>query len=425
MKVLLLGNGGREHALGWAIRRERPDTEVAFLPGNGGTAALGRNVPIALGDHDAILAFAREFEPAFTLVGPEAPLVGGLVDAFSAAGLPIFGPTQRAAAIEGSKIFSKSLLRTHGIPTAAFEVFSDPNEARRYLRSSLFPQVVKADGLAAGKGVLIVHGPEEGERAIEELMESRRFGGAGERILIESFLDGEEVSALALCRGEEFVLLPLARDYKRAFDDDQGPNTGGMGAVSPHPANSASLREAIGREVLQPTLHAMAREGRPFHGLLYAGIMLVHGRPQVLEFNCRFGDPETEAVLALLDGGFVDALQAIATGNGTLAAPKTLDAHATTVILASEGYPGDYRTGLAIRGLEKAAALPETFVFHAGTSASDGKTLSAGGRVLAVTGRGPDPRAARSRAYDAASAIEFEGKSYRRDIGRFEAHPAR
>ena len=430
MKVLLIGSGAREHALGWAILQAVPDAHLIFAPGNAGTAALGRNVALGVDDLDRLVSFAEEERPAFTLVGPEGPLVAGIVDRFRARQLPIFGPTQRAAEIEGSKVFTKDLLRASGVATAAFEVFHDGEDARRYLSRAMFPQVIKVDGLAAGKGVYIARTLAEAEAAIHEIASEKRHGAAGDRIVVEAFLEGEEVSAFALCRGEEMRLLPFSRDYKRVGDGDTGPNTGGMGAIAPHPLSMlddearSRFRERVEREVFAPVLHAMTAHHRAFHGLLYAGLMVVDGRPLVLEFNCRFGDPETEAVVTLLGEGFVDAFLAIATGEGPLPeiAPwrgeRGVEGFAATVVLAAEGYPNEYRKGLPIQGLDRAASLPETFVFHAGTRAEGKNTLSAGGRVLAVTARAEDPRTALSRAYDGASVIQFDGAFYRRDIGR-------
>ncbi len=447
MKVLILGSGAREHALGWGLRADRPDAELLFAPGNGGTHLLGRNVVVPLDDLPALVELARREAPAFTLVGPEQPLALGVVDAFRAAGLPIFGPTRRAAEIEASKVFSKALMRECGVPTAAFETFVEPEAAIAHLRRSMFPQVVKADGLAQGKGVYIIRGAEQGEAAIREILSARRFGSAGEQIVIESFLDGEEVSAFALVRGEEFRIVALARDHKRLLDHDAGPNTGGMGAVAPHPLDTPALRRAIAAEVFAPTLRALTRAGRPFQGLLYAGLMLVDGRPYALEYNCRFGDPETQAIVPLFGSGLAAALLAVATGDGDLptielwrepsrprqphqdlssilaehsTATSETSAHsayAATVVLASAGYPDDPRLGFPIRGLEAAAEIPETFIFHGGTRLEGGKLLTSGGRVLSVTGRGATPKMALSRAYDAVSLIDFEGKQHRRDIG--------
>ena len=418
MKILILGSGGREHALGWALKRERPDLSLLFCPGNGGTARLGRNLSCALDDQAGLASLARAERIDLTLVGPEAPLVAGLVDHFASLGLPIFGPTARAAAIEGSKLFAKRLLREHGIPTAEFQAFSEPRGALEAATRGDYPKVIKADGLAAGKGVVIAQTREEAAQAIAEMMERRALGAAGAEIVIERFLEGEEVSAFAIARDEEFRLLPLAQDHKRIGEGDTGPNTGGMGAYAPYLRDDPALRRRIEEEVLAPTLRALARAGRPFRGLLYAGLMVREGRPMVLEFNCRFGDPETQAVMPLLGAGFLDALQAVAAGMGPLPAVQVRAGDAAaTVVLASAGYPGAYRTGHRIEGAEHVEELPETFLFHAGTRAEGGEVFTSGGRVMAVTGRGPNLKEALRRAYAGCSLVRFEGKTLRRDIG--------
>lgn len=427
MKVLILGSGGREHALGWAIRQEDPASEILFCPGNGGTGdgppdraleALGRNVEVSLEDLTGLVDLASRERVDFTLVGPEAPLVAGVVDRFQSAGLPVFGPSARAARIEGSKVFAKTLMRDNGVPTPHFEVFGSARQAAAHAAHGMFPKVIKVDGLAAGKGVAIVRTQEEAAAAVREMMEDRRFGSAADQLLVEDFIEGEEVSAFALARGEEFRLLPLAQDHKRIGEGDTGPNTGGMGAYAPFPRATVELRRAIEDEVFAPVLRALARADRPFRGLLYAGLMIVHGRPMVLEFNCRFGDPETQAIAPLFGDGFVEALRAIATGTGTLPDVSVRPEAAATVVLASAGYPGSYRTGAPIVGLDRAEELPETFVFHAGTRWEDRRLVTSGGRVLAVTGRGPDLKDALRRAYEGCSVIEYEGKTLRRDIGR-------
>ncbi len=456
MKVLILGSGGREHALGFAVRAADPKAGILFCPGNGGTDALGRNLAIGLDDMDGLIHLARSAAVDFTLVGPEAPLVAGVVDRFAAAGLPIFGPSARAALIEGSKVFAKTLMRENGVPTPAFDTFASPAEAHRAATRGMFPKVIKADGLAAGKGVVIARTRAEAEAAIEAMMEQHRFGAAGNQVLIETFAEGEEASAFALARDEEFRLLPLAQDHKRLGDGDSGPNTGGMGSYAPYARSTSELIRAIREEVFQPVLHALVKAGRPFRGLLYAGLVVAHGRPSVLEFNCRFGDPETQALAPLLGEGFLEALAAIATGRGELpevrpvrsasAEPLTSTGagggqpaqpapsggpsaaggagsapqpglSAATVVLASEGYPESYRTDFPISGIERAEELPETFVFHAGTRHDGKRVVTSGGRVLAVTGRGPTLKDAIRRAYEGCSVIEFEGKTFRRDIG--------
>ncbi len=436
MRILVLGSGGREHALGWAFRRDNPAAELLFLPGNGGTSDIGRNLPGNPADLASLVSIAREERASLTVVGPEAPLVAGVVDRFRAEKMPIFGPTAEAARLEGSKVFAKTLLRDNGIPTPGFDVCSDPATALKKATTGAFPKVLKADGLAAGKGVLIVRDPREAEAGIRALMESQEFGAAGETVLIEEFASGEEVSCFAIARGEEYCLLPLSQDHKRIGEGDTGPNTGGMGAYAPYSRSTPGLLDRIGKTIISPVLKAMVARGTPFEGLLYAGIIMVDGEPQVLEFNCRFGDPETQAVLPLVgtgmpDGGLLDAVTAVAEGRGALprlgAMPVAGESVATlagvscaasaVVVLASAGYPGAYETGKEIRGLEEAEGVPGAMVFHAGTRREEDRLLTSGGRVLGVTGVGPTLRSALDAAYAACDRIEFEGKVLRRDIG--------
>ena len=423
MKVLLLGSGGREHALGWAIREARPQAKLCFLPGNGGTHQLGENLAGDASDPAQVVERARDFGPDLTVIGPEAPLVAGVSDQLRAGGFAVFGPSAAAAEIEGSKVFAKTLMRNAGVPTAAFEVYDDPVKARAAATSGLYPKVIKADGLAAGKGVFIARTRAEADAAVTALMEDDAFGQAGRQILIEAFLEGEEVSAFAIARDDTFTLLPLSQDHKRIGEGDTGPNTGGMGAYAPFPGTTPELMKTIENDVIEPVLRAMRDAGRPFRGLLYAGLMMVHGRPQVLEFNCRFGDPESQALMPLLGDGFVEALESASMGSGPVpevALRTGADGHplcAAGVVLASNGYPGSYRTGFDIEGLETAAGLPETWVFHAGTRVDRNRVVTSGGRVLAVVGRGANLRAALGRAYEGASSIEFEGMYYRKDIG--------
>ncbi len=419
MKVLIVGSGGREHALGWAIRRDQGDAEILFCPGNAGTARLGRNAAGSPADLGSMVNLARDERVDLVVIGPEAPLAAGLADLLAAAGVPVFGPSARAAAIEGSKVFAKTLMREQGIPTPAFESFADPAEALAAATRGPFPIVIKADGLAAGKGVVVAPDRAAAEQAVYTLMEARALGAAGARILVESFAEGEEVSVFAIVRGEEFRLLPFSQDHKRIGDGDQGPNTGGMGAYAPFAGASAALQRTVAKEIFVPVLAALTRSGRPFQGLLYAGLMLVEGRPQVLEFNCRFGDPESQAVLPLLGPGLLAALHAAATGEGPIPQiePRRADESAATVVLASAGYPGEYRTGFPIEGLARAEAIEGVQVFHAGTRAQDDRIETAGGRVLAVTGCGRGLADALRRAYAGVAEIGFEGKTYRRDIG--------
>jgi len=424
MKVLILGGGGREHALAWALGRQDPGGEIVVAPGNGGTGTAHRNVPVRADDPAQVLELARREAPDLVVIGPEAPLVAGVGDRLEDAGYAVFGPSARAAEIEGSKVFAKELMQSYGVPTAAFEVYGDESVAIEAVQKGLFPKVVKADGLAAGKGAIVVETPTEGAAAVHLLMGSETFGLAGRRIVIESFLRGEETSAFAICRDEEFLLLPLSQDHKRIGEGDSGPNTGGMGAYAPYPRTSPELLARIREDVLTPTLRALAEKGRPFRGLLYAGLMIDQGRPSVVEFNCRFGDPETQALAPLFGADFPAALRWSATGEGDprtleagIVAPSTEAAASATVVLASSGYPGPYRTGDTIDGIEAAERLPETWVFHAGTQLRGDHWSTSGGRVLAVTGRGADLRTAIGRAYEGASLVQFEGKVFRRDIG--------
>jgi len=419
MRVMVLGGGGREHALGWKILQERPEATLFFLPGNGGTGAIGTNLPGRESDPDDVSRLAREYAVDWVIVGPEAPLVAGVSDRLAADGIPVFGPSSRAAEIEGSKVFSKTLLRDHGVSTPAFEIFSELEPARAAVQEGAFPKVIKADGLAAGKGVIIAETATEGLSAVESILSDRAFGSAGSQILIESFVRGDEISAFAIVRDEEFVLLPLSQDHKRIGEGDTGPNTGGMGAYAPYPGTTPALLETIRKDVFQPTLRAMVEVGRPFRGLLYAGLILAEGRPWVLEFNCRFGDPETQAVVRLSDG-WVDAMLAVAEGKGPLITPVPADrgrSAAATVVLASSGYPGSYETGCEISGLEDADSLPDVEVFHAGTHRTDSRVQTSGGRVLAVSATGAELQSALDRAYEAVALIDFEGKTWRRDIG--------
>ena len=433
MKVVILGGGGREHALAWAVQRHNADWKVVVAPGNGGTDGPFRNLPVAADDPNAVLELARAESPDLVVIGPEAPLVAGVGDRLVDEGYAVFGPSARAAEIEGSKVFAKELMHSHGIPTAAFDVYSMEAAALAAVRKGLFPKVVKADGLAAGKGAIVVETPSEGEEAVRLLM-GGKFGAAGKQIVIESFLQGEEASAFAICRDDQFLLLPLSQDHKRIGEGDTGPNTGGMGAYTPYPRTTPELLTRIRESVIAPTLRALAEAGRPFRGLLYAGLMIDAGVPSVVEFNCRFGDPETQALAPLFGPGFADALYWSATGEGDVAELErsVLDGGAggetgtgsssgntasATVVLASAGYPGAYDTGARIEGLRRAAELPDTVVFHAGTKRQGDALVTSGGRVLAVTGTGPDLRSALGRAYEGVSTIEFEGKTFRRDIG--------
>jgi phosphoribosylamine--glycine ligase len=420
MKVLITGSGGREHALAWALAKAPGKARVFGMPGNPGIAELGTTLAGDPGDPRQVLDAVREKGIDLVVIGPEAPLVGGVADALLAAGVRVFGPTAQAAAIEGSKVFAKELMRTYEIPTASFAIVDDPATARDMLGRISYPHVLKADGLAAGKGALIVENREQGEAAVEALMVAKQFGDAGSQVVFEEYMEGEEMSVFAVACGERYQLLPSSQDYKRALDGDRGLNTGGMGAYAPVVTWSAALEARVRAEIIEPTLHAMAREGRPYAGLLYAGLMITDGRPRVVEFNCRFGDPESQIVLPILTGDLLELLwEAADPAGGQRALPQSCGHDGRTavcVVLASGGYPGKVETGHAITGIEKARALPGALVFHAGT-ARDGEALvTKGGRVLNVIGMDAGLPEARQRAYDAAAVIEFEGAFCRRDI---------
>ena len=417
MKVLVVGSGGREHALAWAIRRSPRLDTIWIAPGNAGTPGVGENVDIAATDIEALVSFARDRRADLTVVGPEAPLMAGIVDRFRAAKLSCYGPTAAAARLEGSKAFAKDFMRRHGIPTAAFATFDDAPRARAFARSLNAPVVVKADGLAAGKGVVIAADHEEADRAIDEMLLEGRFGEAGKSVVVEEFLRGEEVSVHAVCAGGRALLLPSAQDHKRAYDDDAGPNTGGMGAVAPVPWMDHVALARVEKEIVRPVLDGMAADGTPFTGTLYAGIMWTDAGPKVLEFNARFGDPETQALMPLLvEGDVCELLDAAAKGRLPTRLPSS-GRCAATVVVASKGYPESVQTGVEVHGLD-AIDDENVFVFHAGTRALDGRVVTAGGRVLGVTGWAPTLGEALARVYRATAKIRIDGAFYRRDIGR-------
>ncbi len=422
MRVLLVGGGGREHALAASLARS-PSLEALYAaPGNPGIAALGECVDIQADDAVALLDFAEGNEIDLTVVGPEQPLVDGIVDTFRAAGRRIFGPTRAAARLEGSKSFMKELCRRHRIPSGSYRTFSDAAAAHQHLENvTHFPVVVKADGLAAGKGVIIARNRDEADAAVDRMMVDRAFGGAGATVVIEEFLEGVEASVIAIVDGRTIAVLDTAKDHKAAQDYDKGPNTGGMGAVSPSRRVTPELLESIESHVLVPTVHALARDAGGFHGFLYAGLMLTPAGPKVLEFNVRFGDPEAQAILPRLRSDFVQLLALAADRRLHEAAPLEWDPRPSCcVVMASDGYPGSYRTGHVIHGLEAATADEDVTVFHAGTSSRGGRVVTAGGRVLGVTALGHDLRDACARAYRAVEKVRFQGAYYRTDIGRSE-----
>jgi phosphoribosylamine--glycine ligase len=416
MKILIIGGGGREHALTWKIAQSPHAERIFCAPGNAGTAEIAENVPIPTGDLKALVRFARENRIDLTVIGPDDPLATGIVDLFAAEKLRAFGPTKSAARIEASKIFAKELMRAQKIPTAEARTFSDSSEALHYCEQLKFPVVIKADGLALGKGVIIAADRVAARSAIDEMMNQGRFGDAGRRIVIEDFLRGTECSLHALVDGRSYRLLESARDHKRALDGDQGPNTGGMGAFSPADNWNKKLQSKFETEIMQPLLRGLLQEGIIYHGLLYPGLIITSEGARVLEFNCRFGDPETQALLPRMKSDLLPLLEATIDENLSKRTIEWDTRAAVTVVLASGGYPGKYETGKTISGLNDAANVEGVQIFHAGTKRADGEVKTAGGRVLAVTALGSTLEAARVRVYDAVSRIHFENCHYRRDI---------
>lgn len=418
MKVLLVGGGGREHALAWAIARSPLVESLQAAPGNPGIGRHARCVDLAAADLEGVAAFAGREGIDLTVVGPEAPLVAGLADRFAERGLAVFGPSAAAARLEGSKAYAKALMAAHGVPTARFRTFEDAGEARRYCRELGAPLVVKADGLAAGKGVVVCSTLAEADAALADIMERRVFGTAGARVVVEEFLRGEEASFHVVTSGDEVVTLASAQDHKSVFDGDRGPNTGGMGAYSPFARIDAAVEAEILHTIVRPTLAALRADGTPYRGALYVGLMLTEAGPRVIEFNCRFGDPECQAILVRARGDLVPLLHAAATGRPLGEGPGWADDASVCVTLASGGYPGAYRTGLPIRGLEAAERRAGVRVFHAGTAERDGRLVTSGGRVLGVTATGASLEAAVAAAYAAVGEVGFEGMHHRTDIGR-------
>ena len=431
MKVLVIGKGGREHALVWRLHQSETVWKIFCASGNPGINQIAEAVPIAPTDVAALVDFAKSKSVDLTIVGPEDVLATGIVDHFTRAGLKIFGPTAAAAQLETSKSFAKAIMREGGVPTADFEAFDDAASAMRYVKSRKGSMVVKADGLALGKGVTICHDTASALEAVTEAMERRRFGAAGNRVVVEEFLTGEEVSFFALCDGENAIPLGTFQDHKAIFDGDRGPNTGGMGAYSPVPQFGPEMEARVMREVVGPTLTAMNARGIPFRGLLYAGLMTDGERINVIEFNVRFGDPECEPQMMRLDSDLAENLLAAAEGKVANAAVRLSPRSAVAVVLASGGYPGEYKRGIAIHGLDRLEGnVPSDIkikwamkkirvkVFHSGTAMRDGQLVTDGGRVLTVTAMAPELATAVDAAYEAAEMIEFEGRHFRRDIAR-------
>ena len=416
MKVLIIGSGAREHAIMHQLSLD-PKVEVYAAPGNGGMAGLGPNRSVDVNDSDAIVALAKELGARLVIIGPEAPLVAGSVDALEAAGIAAFGPSKAAAQLEGSKIFSKEFMARHGIPTAGFKIFSDADEADRFIEEANRPLVVKADGLAAGKGVFVAKTAAEAKDAVDRIMRRREFGASGERILVEETLVGEEVSYHVISDGSRYLRMAPAQDHKRAFDGDEGPNTGGMGAYSPPPVVTREIEEAIIERVVEPTLRGMREEGVPFKGALFVGLMIQDGEPQVLEYNVRLGDPECESLMARFSGDVLPLFLGSARGDFGEFSPSWEAPAALCVVLASGGYPGEFEKGKLIEGLDEANAVEGVIVHHGGTRREGDRIVTSGGRVLTITAIGGDVDEAAARAYEAASKIRFEGAHYRKDIG--------
>jgi phosphoribosylamine--glycine ligase len=417
MKVLVIGQGGREHTLVWKFKQSPRVSKVYCAPGNGGIASIAEIVPYKENQIKELIQFVKEEGIDLTFVGPENPLLDGIVDQFEEAGLRIYGPSKSAAIIEGSKSFAKDLMKKYNIPTGNYEVFTSKEEALAYLDQQGAPIVIKADGLAAGKGVVVAQTLEEAKQAVQEMMAEAKYGEAGHRVVIEEFLSGQELSLMAFVDGEVVVPMVPAQDHKPAYDGDRGPNTGGMGAYSPVPQMSEAEVEDAVQTVLLPTAKAMIQEGRPFTGILYAGLMMTTEGAKVIEFNARFGDPETEVVLPRLKTDLVEIIEATFDHKLDQLQVEWSEQAAVTVVLASEGYPNAYPKGRAITGAEQWLEKEDTVIFHAGTKKEDSQLVTSGGRVLAVTGLDKDLASAKAKAYQAIESIHFEGMHYRKDIG--------
>ena len=417
MKVLVVGGGGREHAICWKLAQSPKVTELYCAPGNGGIAQVATCVPIKATDVDGMVKWAKENAMDFVMVAPDDPLALGMVDALEAAGIPAFGPRKNAAVIEASKAFSKELMKKYHIPTAQYETFTELDAALSYIDAQGAPIVVKADGLALGKGVVVAATVEEAKAAVRDMMEDKKFGDSGSTVVIEECMTGPEVTVLAFCDGKHLVPMPSSQDHKRAYDGNQGPNTGGMGAFSPSPHYTPEVARRCMEEIFLPTVAALNAEGRPFQGVIYFGLMLTKDGPKVVEYNARFGDPETQAVLSLLDSDLMDIFQACVDGTLDKIDIKWKDQAACCLVLASGGYPVQYQSGYPISGLEEAGQ--NATVFHAGTKlGEDGQILTAGGRVLGVTALGATLEEAISNSYTAAKPISFQDMHFRKDIGR-------
>ena len=418
MKILIVGSGGREHAIAWAAAKSPKTDKIYCAPGNAGIAEYAECVDIGAMEFDKLAAFAKEKEIDLTIIGMDDPLVGGIVDVFEAEGLRVFGPRKNAAIIEGSKAFSKDLMKKYNIPTAAYETFTDPEEAVKYLETAKMPIVLKADGLALGKGVLICKDLEEAKAGVKTLMLDKQFGDAGDEIVIEEFMTGREVSVLAFCDGKTIKCMTSAQDHKRAKDGDQGLNTGGMGTFSPSPFYTKEVEDFCEKHIYQPTMDAMAAEGRPFTGILFTGLMLTEDGPKVLEYNARFGDPEAQVVLPRMKNDMIEVMEACIDGRLADVELEFEDNAAVCVVLASDGYPEKYEKGFEIKGLDAFKGKDGYYVFHAGTKFDGDKIVTNGGRVLGVVAKGDDLKAARANAYEATEWIDFANKYKRNDIGK-------
>jgi len=417
MKVLVVGKGGREHAIAWKVAQSPLVKEVYIAPGNAGTKKVGKNVPINVNDIENLVKFAKEEKIDLTIVGPEDPLARGIVDAFTKEGLKIFGPDQRGAMLEASKVYAKNFMAKYGVPTARYGTFENPEEAKEFIKTLGQKVVVKADGLAAGKGAFVCQSQEEALKVVDDLMVKGILGEAGKRVVVEEFLEGEEASYMVMVDGTDYVPLPTSQDHKRLLEGDKGPNTGGMGAYSPTPVIDKETEERIKKEVIERTLKGLAEEGIHYRGFLYAGLMLTKEGPKVLEFNVRLGDPEAQPILTRVESDLVEHIMEILEGNIKGVKLKVSPKWALGVVIASKGYPQKPETGKVIESLDEVEELPKVVVFHAGTKEENGKILTAGGRVLTVVGLGDTLKEAKERAYEGVSKIHFEGMYYRRDIG--------
>ena len=419
MNLLVIGGGGREHAIIKKLRENKQVKKIYALPGNGGIGEDAQCVPIKATDMEGVLEFAKSHKVDFAAVIPDDPLALGMADKLREMGIPTFGPTAQAAEIESSKVFAKNLMQKYHIPTADYQVFDQAEKAMEYIaQKNKYPVVIKADGLALGKGVIIAADPQAAKEAVEAIMNEKIFGKSGDHVIVEEFLQGPEVSVLSFTDGETLRPMVTSMDHKRAYDGDEGPNTGGMGAVAPNPYYTKEVAQRCMEEIFLPTIRAMKQEGRPFQGCLYFGLMLTEDGPKVIEYNCRFGDPETQVVLPLLKTDLLTIFQAVMEGGLSQQKVEFLDKAACCVILASGGYPKNYYTGLPISGIEDAEQMEDVSVYHAGTKMEDGKLLTAGGRVLGVTALANDLAGAMEKAYEAAGKIHFDNMHYRRDIGR-------